>query len=296
MRGISQVREERPEVAGFAVRMESRLKPRLSRAEKAALTCTHCHKTGNDTTSCFELHGVPSWYTEKYGSSTQDSKGATKGRNAPSYAGRGRGAITANATSTPPVGASTPPVGASTPQLSGFSAEQWQSLVAAFGTPPPPSNRLNGEWIIDTGCSHHITGCISYLTNVKEVTPLPVGLPDGQQVLAVKEGDVNLTKTITLTNVLFVPKLTCNLISVSQLSDDLKYYVLTNSSTCAIQDLQTREVIGTGERRDGLYYLRAETTVPGISAHSVDSSSSMELWHSRLGHPSEKVVKWLPFF
>ena len=49
VRGISQVRDEKPEVAGFAVRMENRAKPRLSRAEKAALTCTYCHQRGHDT-------------------------------------------------------------------------------------------------------------------------------------------------------------------------------------------------------------------------------------------------------
>ncbi|XP_021746636.1 uncharacterized protein LOC110712479 [Chenopodium quinoa] len=256
---ISQVREEKPEIAGFAVRMEQRPKPRLSRAEKAALTCTHCHKSGHDTTSCFELHGVPSWYTEKYGSSNQDSKGVAKGRSAPPPAGRGRGVVTANATP--------PPVGASTPQLSGFSAEQWQSLVAAFGTPLPPSNRLNGEWIIDTGCSHHVTGCITYLTNVKDVTPLPVGHPDGQQVMAVKEGDIILTNTITLTNVLFVPKLNDEGGDLARVKDGMDFTTCVRRQQCK-----------------------------GVSAHSVDSSSSMELWHSRLGHPSEKVVKWLPFF
>ena len=49
VQGISQVRDEKPEVAGFAVRMENRAKPRLSRAEKAALTCTYCHQRGHDT-------------------------------------------------------------------------------------------------------------------------------------------------------------------------------------------------------------------------------------------------------
>ena len=33
-----------------------------------------------------------------------------------------------------------------------------------------------------------------------------------------------------------------------------------------------------------------------MQAVSVDSSQSLELWHSRLGHPSKKVVKLLPFF
>ena len=231
---------------------------------------------------------------EKYGSPGADSKGTSKAKHAPTNAGRGRGVVKANATTSN--AQPTPPIGTDTQPLLGFTAEQWQSLVQAFGTPPLPSNRLNGEWIIDTGCSHHVTGNLSCLTNIKEVPPFPIGLPDGKNIVAVKEGDAKLTNNITLTNVLFVPKLHCNLISVSQLSDDLNCCVITNSSQCTIQDLHTREVIGTGDRRDGLYFLREDTMVQVVSAVLVNNSSSLELWHSRLGHPSEKVVKWLPFF
>ncbi|MCR2848121.1 GAG-pre-integrase domain-containing protein, partial [Weizmannia coagulans] len=47
-----------------------------------------------------------------------------------------------------------------------------------------------------------------------------------------------------------------------------------------------------GDRRDGLYYFRQ---VSSVKTTSVMASSSVELWHKRLGHPSEKVVKLLPF-
>lgn len=294
VRGISQVRDEKPEVAGFAVRMGSKPKPRLSRAEKAALTCTYCHKTRHDTTSCFELHGIPTWYKETFGTPSADTKGAIIGRSVSSTVGRGKGVVAAHATSMNC--RTTPPQVVHTQQPTSFTTEQWQSLISAFGTPSFPSNRLNGEWIIDTSCSHHVTGNISCLTDIKEVLPLPVGLLDGQHVMAVKEGVVRLTDTITLHNILIVPKLNCNLISVSQLSDDLKCCLITNSSICAIQDLQMREVIGTGERRDGLYYLCEGPKFQEVLAVSIASSSSLELWHIRLGHPSEKVVKWLPFF
>lgn len=45
-----------------------------------------------------------------------------------------------------------------------------------------------------------------------------------------------------------------------------------------------------GEQRDGLYYLQQGFTVQAVS---VDNSSSLDLWHSRLGHPSERVVKYM---
>lgn len=40
---------------------------------------------------------------------------------------------------------------------------------------------------------------------------------------------------------------------------------------------------------DGLYYF---SKAPSVS--TVQAKSSLELWHRRLGHPSEQVVKLLP--
>ncbi|KAJ8628127.1 hypothetical protein MRB53_021434 [Persea americana] len=245
VRGITRITKEKPEVVGFAVRMANRTQPRLDRAERAALVCSHCHKSGHDIATCFDLHGTPDWYLEKYGN-TYEGKGNVKGKtNAPSTktsAGRGRGGVRANATTpdithSAPLGQPSPAPGAQ--PLPGFTAEQWAALTAAFGTPQTPSNRLHGKlgldaWIIDTGCSNHVTGEESCLLDIKVVSACPVGLPDGQTV-----------------------------------------------------DLHSREVIGTGERRDGLYYLRQGSKVQAVS---VDSSQSLELWHSRLGHPSEKTI------
>lgn len=184
----------------------------------------------------------------------------------------------------------------STP-LPGFTPEQWQTLVTVFGNLQPSSDRLTGElnnklWIIDTGCSNHITNDISILTHVKDVKACSVGLPNGQTVLATKEGVVKLCENLSLTHVLYVPQLNCNLISVSQLVDELSCFVQITNDMCAIQDQHSRELIGVGERQDGLYYFRQ---MPMVKANTVSgSTSSMELWHKRMGHPSVKIVKLLP--
>ncbi|KAH7538135.1 hypothetical protein FEM48_Zijuj03G0166900 [Ziziphus jujuba var. spinosa] len=51
---------------------------------------------------------------------------------------------------------------------------------------------------------------------------------------------------------------------------------------------------GTGVRRDGLYYFGGAEgdSVQHVSVHN--AASTLELWHKRMGHPSEKVVKLLP--
>ena len=107
-------------------------------------------------------------------------------------------------------------------------------------------------------------------------------------MVATLVGSVRLSDKITLIGVLYVPNLSCNLLSVSQLNDDLQTIVQFDSHICAIQD-QTKELIGTGIKRDGLYYFSKPKFVSTAKA-----TSNLELWHRRLGHPSEKVVKMIP--
>ncbi|KAJ8644904.1 hypothetical protein MRB53_006652 [Persea americana] len=62
------------------------------------------------------------------------------------------------------------------------------------------------------------------------------------------------------------------------------------ATVAAAQDRTSRTVIGAGEQRDGLYYLVGETLV---TAHKASGVASFDLWHRRMGHPSNKVVGML---
>nr|GMC53063.1 Retrovirus-related Pol polyprotein from transposon TNT 1-94 [Ipomoea batatas] len=173
---------------------------------------------------------------------------------------------------------------------------QWKALTGLIGGTKVSDDPLNGQfdtrlWIIDTGASRHVTGDSTWMTNAKDIFHCHVGLPNGEIVVATQEGSVRLTDKITLNQVLYVPSLSCNLISVSQLNDDMQSSVHFNSYMCAIQD-QSREMIGTGVRRDGLYYFKGTDSVQHLTVNGV--TTSFDLWHQRMGHPSEKVMKLLP--
>ncbi|CAH9084243.1 unnamed protein product, partial [Cuscuta europaea] len=69
--------------------------------------------------------------------------------------------------------------------------------------------------------------------------------------------------------------------------------VLPNGEhTKATHDLPTRMPIGVGERRGGVYFFRG---LDQAQAYAVRSSDSGVLWHSRLGHPSIKVLRLLGY-
>lgn len=303
VRGFTRAKEYPPEVAGFAVRPEGRGKGRPEKIDKSGLMCSHCHRSGHDTANCFQLLGYPEWWGDRPRTQGIPSTRGKSGGGRGSDSGQGKGAkIHAVTVDTNNSGTSSTnhQASSSTPAaLPNMSPKQWQTIAALFGNIQSSNNSLHGKfsknsWIIDTGASNHATGNFSYLFDVKDIAECLVRLPNGRKIAATKEGSVIFSKELCLKNVLYVPDLDCDLISVTQLLDDMNCSVHFFPSMCVLQDLHSRKLIGTGERRDGLYYYRQATTVHATTVDS--SSSSLELWHQRLGHPSEKVVKLLPFF
>ncbi|XP_021772819.1 uncharacterized protein LOC110736809 [Chenopodium quinoa] len=298
VRGISRTKEDPAPALGFAVRTAAgrgraggaggsdRQLPVCDKCKKVGhetvkcwsdKICAYCKKRGHEENRCYDKHGWP--------------EGAAGSQGGPPAASRGRGApVKANAVSG---GGSKSEDTSSFASGRLFSSEQWKAITGLMGNATISDNRLSGKfddtsWIIDTGATHHVTGEKYWLFDTKSFE-CPVGLPNGDTVSSSLIGSVCLSDKITLTGVLYVPNLSCNLISVSQLNDDLNCTVQFNPYICAIQD-HTKELIGTGTRRDGLYYFSKMDSVHHVSA----ANSELELWHRRMGHPSERVVKLLP--
>lgn len=67
----------------------------------------------------------------------------------------------------------------------GLTSDQWQALVSLLNNVKlEATEKLSGEcsllpWIIDAGASHHMTGQLEYLTNVRSIPKCFVGLPNG---------------------------------------------------------------------------------------------------------------------
>ncbi|KAG5555799.1 hypothetical protein RHGRI_006442 [Rhododendron griersonianum] len=110
---------------------------------------------------------------------------------------------------------------------------------------------------------------------------LPVRSASGSTHAVSHTGNINVTPSITLFDVSHVPSFRFNLLSVQKLTRDLKCIVFFFPNFCLFQDLKSKTVIGAGEARNGLYYLRPSP--PTALAAPADDST---IWHQRLGHPS----------
>jgi len=103
-----------------------------------------------------------------------------------------------------------------------------------------------------------------------------------------EEGSIIFCSDFVHENVLYVPELSCNLISVSQLIDHSNCTIQFTYNMYVIQDCTLRMLIGEGERRDALYYFKG---IPCITALKVYTGMSLDLWYQLLGHPSMQVTK-----
>lgn len=65
-----------------------------------------------------------------------------------------------------------------------------------------------------------------------------------------------LRNGLRLTKVSYVPRLNQNSLSIHKLAEKRKCNVIFHPGKCVIIDIETKQVIGIGEMREGLYYLK----------------------------------------
>ena len=120
----------------------------------------------------------------------------------------------------------------------------------------------SGSWILDSGSTHHMCYERKLFKNLQDCndgTKITVG--DGTAISVEGRGEVEVklnlpsNKTIkcTLKNVLYVPKLSSNLVSIAQISSDRKSVEFFTDS-CKILD-QKKKMIAHGKRIGNLYLL-----------------------------------------
>nr|DAD45035.1 TPA_asm: hypothetical protein HUJ06_003265 [Nelumbo nucifera] len=167
----------------------------------------------------------------------------------------------------------------------------WQPRAnhAVLGTDPTPT------WLLDSGGSHHVTSDLSNLSlhNPYQGTD-DVMIGDGSGLQITHTGSTTIptsSRTITLHNVLCVPSMKKNLISIYQLCINNHVSIEFSPSTFHVKDLNTGAILLMGQPKDGVYEWPASSSSssPLLAFSSVKTTSSE--WHSRLGHPSFDIMK-----
>ncbi|GKC39986.1 putative ribonuclease H-like domain-containing protein [Tanacetum coccineum] len=162
------------------------------------------------------------------------------------------------------------------------------------------SKDLQNKGVINSGCSRHMTGNMSYLTDYEKIDGGYVAFgekPKGGKIT--RKGTIK-TGNLDFKNVYFVRELKFNLFSVSQMCDK-KNSVLFNDTECIVLSLNFKlidesQVLLRVPRKNNMYSVDLNSIVPkgGLTCLFVKASSDeSRLWHRRLGHLNFKTMNKL---
>ena len=153
------------------------------------------------------------------------------------------------------------------------------------------------EFIIDSGCSHHVVNNRELIDQYSKFSkPKEVKLGGSQTVQAFGQGNVQIPvqgkeniETLILTDVLFVPKMRRNLISVGKLTDDDYDVVVRKTETIIRRD----EQLIKAPRKNGLFILKNETQEAQYETLHGEHQQEMSLRkaHETLAHIGKDKVK-----
>ena len=168
----------------------------------------------------------------------------------------------------------------------------------AFSTQDGPHSKSMCKWILDSGATKHMTPHRAAFDTYEVIPSRNVHLGDDSVVDAVGVGSIVVevlvrgrSKKMTIKDILHVPKLHANLLSVSKLvSSGMK--VQFNVDGCTMR-APNGDVLAVAPRQDNLYQVTFTKVYEADSAHAAQSSTTngaMELWHRRLGHLNVRSV------
>ncbi|XP_010677719.1 uncharacterized protein LOC104893320 [Beta vulgaris subsp. vulgaris] len=317
---------------------------RDEKKDKMHKQCTHCKGKGHTIDQCFKIISYPEWYNA--------IKAAKEGHNG---AVGSKSRLVANVHTEnnyyadEPLADSTEDTSLNTDMLNAICQEVMRAMkgkqtqsggdiknnhsLANFAGIMSYSfnchmNKLNEDclWIVDSGACDHMTYNDSWLMNKRRLNlPVKVGLPDGSWKSVEIIGDVNLSDTLVLKDVMLIKEFKHNLLSIGRLIEQNNISVQFTSTGCYFQDLNKSIVLGAGTREHGLYYfdrckslkiaqrqMQGDTVVcntvvkdvysdskiddvvcmlPNKTATSITqnkngSRHTLDLMHARLGHAS----------
>nr|GEY73410.1 putative ribonuclease H-like domain-containing protein [Tanacetum cinerariifolium] len=163
-----------------------------------------------------------------------------------------------------------------------------------------PQHALKDKGIIDSGCSTHMTGNISYLSYFEEINKGYVafgGNPKGGKITG--KGKIRTGK-LDFDGVYFVKELKFNLFSVSQMCDK-KNSVLFTDTECIVLSSNFKlpdenYVLLRVPRENNMYNVDLKNIVPSGDLTCLFVKATLDesnLWHIRLGHINFKTMNKL---
>ena len=147
-------------------------------------------------------------------------------------------------------------------------------------------------WYLDTGATNHMTSCRDFFSDLDTSTTRFVKFGDNSRIQIKGKGaiEVNQTNgsTLQICNVLFIPKLEANILSLGRL-DEEGYRMIMGEGKLTIFN-PNDQLFAKVHRSKGRLYLLKLSIVDQCLITTEDTAEDW-LWHSRFGHLSFHSLK-----
>ncbi|KAH9770104.1 hypothetical protein KPL71_012259 [Citrus sinensis] len=155
------------------------------------------------------------------------------------------------------------------------------------------SQKPQGQWVLDLGCTFHMCPNRSYFTTYQSCDGgmVLMGSNSMCKVVGIETISLRMFDGVVreLTQVKFVPELKRNLISIGMLDQTC---CVIKAEKSVLRVIKGSMVIMKGLKQNGLYVTDGHTAVREASVTDSGGNRSM-LWHLRMGHMSERGLREL---
>jgi len=150
------------------------------------------------------------------------------------------------------------------------------------------------KWLIDSAASHNITGDLAKLSVHSEYDGTDeVVIGDGSGLRVSHTGSLAFhspTRTFHITDTLCAPSIHKNLIFVHHFTLRNNVFIEFHPFFFLVKDQITGAVLFKGVCENGVYKLPDSLVSSPKMVANVHERTSLDGWHKRLGHPSQKLV------
>ncbi|KAE8666818.1 hypothetical protein F3Y22_tig00112491pilonHSYRG00346 [Hibiscus syriacus] len=149
----------------------------------------------------------------------------------------------------------------------------------------------NESWLIDSGCTNHIRHDIELFKELNKAVVSQVRIGNGDFIAVKGKGTIAIESSLgtkLIQDVLYVPEINQNLLSVGQLLE-IGYKVVFEDRMCSIKDSSGSDMFKVNMKGKSFSLNMMETE----QAAMMSSVTTTELWHKKIGHFNHTVLLYM---
>lgn len=179
-----------------------------------------------------------------------------------------------------------------------FEKTKDESEASLFAVSALASSTEGYEWYLDSGATSHMCNNRKAFESLSDGPISEISTAGRNNITSRGVGIIRFNvklygnvKQIKLTNVLYVPELRSNLLSVTAMTD--KKYEVKFAENKAFIISPNKSLVFTASKRDRMYTVMQMINQEAFNVNDNDSDLRLKLWHERYGHLNYRDLKEL---